>query len=413
MAEDTSYPAADRSQRQIALIAGGALALALVLFAIWYFIIRTPMAPAFSGLKPADASLIVDELKRQKTPYELTDDGATILVPSTAVDAARIGILGGDLPLKGTVGFELFSKSDMGLTEFAQKINYQRALQGELARTLMSMSTIDTARVHITLPESGVFKDDHRPAKASVTITPRIGASVDGRSIIGIQRLVASAVDELDAANVVVLDSSGRQLSADMPMAESAPVNGANGGAIEQAYAAQVRATAMQLVNDPGMRVTVWAPADAAVQPQGEGPAASARAKRQFPLRITLALATTPGPDLHDRLAALLVGAIGYDPALGDSLTLVRLPAPMPYDVGTPIAAATGAPAKTADWQAGASGLGSLGWLAALACLALLLAVLAGRRLRHRAMTPAARDSFAARLRELLDEDERLRGGRA
>jgi flagellar M-ring protein FliF len=149
---------AARNRRQLILIGAGAIALAVLIFLLWLLVLRTPMVPAFTNLKATDAALIVDELKRQNVPYKLENDGATVLVPQDQVDAARLGILGGDLPLKGTVGFELFSKSDMGLTEFAQKINYQRALQGELARTLMSMSTVESARVHITLPETGVFR---------------------------------------------------------------------------------------------------------------------------------------------------------------------------------------------------------------------------------------------------------------
>ncbi len=410
MAEDINQSIFPGSRRQLSLIGGGALALAVAILAIWFLVIRTPMETVFSGLKPADASLIVDELKRQKTPYELGDDGATIKVPSDQVDATRVAILGGDLPLKGTVGFELFSKSDMGLTEFAQKINYQRALQGELARTLMSMTNIESARVHITLPESGIFQDDHRPAKASVTITPKMGATVDGRTTVGVQRLVASAVEDLDAANVVVLDAAGKQLSADTSDLMSEASGTAGAGAIEQAYSGQVRRAIMQLVNDPAMRVTVMAPANAEIIAKGVGPATAQSGERSFPLRIAVALTNGPSPDLREKLVPLLQSLIGFDAALGDSLTLIRLPAASPYQVNTPVATTSGPMRTPADWSGRSSATAILWWMIACAVLVVAAALLAFRHFARREMTVAQHQSFAARLRELLDEDERLSG---
>jgi flagellar M-ring protein FliF len=413
MAAETSTNGFTGNRRQITQIAGGALLLALIIFMLWYFVLRTPMAPAFTELKTADASLIVDELKKQKLPYKLDDNGATILVPSDQVDATRLAILGGDLPLKGTVGFELFSKSDMGLTEFAQKINYQRALQGELARTLMSLSNIESARVHITLPESGIFQDDHRPAKASVTIAPKLGATIDAPTITGVQRLVASAVEDLDAGNVVVLDGTGKQLSADMSDLGAQPMANGETGGIAQAYSAQVRAVALQLVNDPAMRVTVWAPADAQVTPSGPDSGSAAKIARHFPLRITIALSGGSPPELHDRLATVLQSSIGFDPTQGDTLTLVRLPTASPYQLGPPIASATGVTQSGNGWGKSEVASQGLWWIIALALLTAAIIFFALRLSRTRAMSSKDRDSFAVRLRELLDQDERLRSEQA
>ncbi|MFT4025402.1 MAG: flagellar basal-body MS-ring/collar protein FliF [Novosphingobium sp.] len=384
-----------QGRRQMILIAAGALALAGVIFLLWLLVLRTPMEPAFTKLKPADAALIVDELKRRKVPHRLENDGATILVPADQVDATRIGILGGDLPLKGTVGFELFSKSDMGLTEFAQKINYQRALQGELARTLMSLATVDSARVHITLPETGVFQEDHRPAKASVTITPKLGAVVDGNAVIGIQRLVASAVEDLDAANVVVLDSGGKQLSAEPNVAAAEGTR--DGG--DPVQAAKVRQVVTQLVTDPALRVAVVVPAKRADTPA---------AGTAHPIRVTLTFSVAPPPNLRDRAVPLLQGAIGFDAAAGDSLEIVQLPPSSPYQVGRPMASAVGRPAGALWDQDETPGLG-LGWIAAAVLLAVGIAVLASPLARpmFRRRPPA---DFAARLGHLLDEDEARHG---
>lgn len=385
-----------RNQRQLILIGAGAVALAALIFLLWLLVLRTPMVPGFTNLKAADASLIVDELERQKVPYKLADDGSTVLLPQDQVDAARIGILGGDLPLKGTVGFELFSKSDMGLTEFAQKINYQRALQGELARTLMSMSTVESARVHITLPETGVFREEHRPAKASVTVTPKLGALVDGRAVMGIQRLVASAVEDLDASNVVVLDAGGKQLSAEPLGTATDPAAMSSAGSAEQSYAAQIKPVLMQLVADPAMRVTVIMPpkrndANAAAPPH--------------PFRIMLALAVPAPVDLRAKAVPLLQSAIGFDLAAGDSLEIVQLPPSSPYQVGTPIASAVGLAAPGAPWSRGKPHALGIGWILAAVTAAIAAAVLLsplGRPLLRR-HDPSA---FAARLRQLLDPEE-------
>lgn len=403
---DAAPSALAANPRQVMLVGAGALVLAAALFALWFFMLRTPMVPAFTDLKAADAALIADELKRQKLPYELADGGKTILVPRDAVDSARISILGRDLPLKGTVGFELFSKSDMGLTEFAQKINYQRALQGELARTLMSLSEIETARVHITLPKAGIFEDNHRPAKASVTLVPKRGATIDAPAIIGIQHLVASAVEDLDDADVVVIDGSGKQLSAEVSDRAAS-----GGSAIERFYADAVRDAALQLLDDPAMRVTVRAPLDATVPPPMAN--ATGAPRRSFPLHITVRLGDQADAGLRNRLAARLESTIGYDPATGDTLRLIARAADVP-PAAKPVASAAfaGAAADRVNsgqvraWQWFLWGLVGAAAVAAAAFFV--------RRARpRRRLSEAERLSFASRLRDLLDEEERLSGGTA
>ena len=146
---------------QIALAGVTALLIVGLLVGGW-LLTRPKYEVLFRDLRPADAATIVDQLEKNKTPYRLDDGGATILAPAARIDETRLAIMGADLPLKGTVGFELFNKSDMGLTEFAQRINYQRALQGELSRTLMTIDAVDTARVHLTLPEPSIFRADRK-----------------------------------------------------------------------------------------------------------------------------------------------------------------------------------------------------------------------------------------------------------
>ena len=190
------------------------LGLGLLLVALFAWAVYGVMTPAyqtlFRNLRPQDAATITAELDKQKLKYRLDDGGATILVPESQVHSARIKVLGKDLPLSGTVGFELFNNADLGLTEFAQKVNYQRALQGELARTIMSLEVVESARVHLTMPESGYLRRAGSKPKASVAISLKAAAPLDKSTVRSIQRLVAAAVPDLELADVAVVGQSAQ-----------------------------------------------------------------------------------------------------------------------------------------------------------------------------------------------------------
>jgi flagellar basal-body M-ring protein/flagellar hook-basal body protein fliF len=208
--------------QQIALVAVGIASICVLLGSIWYFALRVPYGVLFSGLRPSDAAAIVSDLDRKKIPYRLADGGATILVPADIADRTRLNVTTDDVPLKGTTGFELFDKSDMGLTDFAQKINYQRALQGELERTIQTLDGVDSARVHLSLGEDRIFRDDQVPPKASVMVRMQKGSTLSISTAQGIQHLVAAAVPNLDAANVVILDEKGRIVESPAPLKNTA-----------------------------------------------------------------------------------------------------------------------------------------------------------------------------------------------
>ena len=197
---------------KLALGLGAALVLALAVgAAVWA--LREDYQPLFAQLDPRDASAITAELERLKVPYRVGEDGATVLVPADSVHATRLKIMGEGLELKGTVGFEIFNNTDFGMTEFAQKINYQRALQGELARTIMALEEVKSARVHLVLPEPGVLRRASVRAKASVILVTRNERRLQSAQIQGIQRLVAAAVADMDPSAVTVLDQQGVALS--------------------------------------------------------------------------------------------------------------------------------------------------------------------------------------------------------
>jgi flagellar M-ring protein FliF len=164
----SAKPAFER--RQI-IVAAAVFACVLVVLAVAYFLfLRPEYRVLYANLRATDASAIVAELDARGIAYRLRDGGTTILVSEDESDASRLAIAGSEAAAKGLVGFELFNESDMGLTNFAQKINYQRALQGELVRTIMMIDGVESARVHLAIPERALFRGERSLPKAAVTI---------------------------------------------------------------------------------------------------------------------------------------------------------------------------------------------------------------------------------------------------
>lgn len=177
------------------------------------FFLRTDYQILFSNLSPQDANAMVTELERIKVPYKLEADGSTILVDKDSVHKTRIKLMGKDLPLHGTVGFELFNNSDFGMTEFAQKINYQRAMQGEIARTILSLNEIESARVHLAFPEEALFKKNQNRTKAAISLVVKKGSQLHPEQVAGIQRLVSAAVPSIQTQDVTIVDQRGVALT--------------------------------------------------------------------------------------------------------------------------------------------------------------------------------------------------------
>jgi len=198
--------------RRIGLIVGAiAIVGATTLAGIW--LLRANEQVLFSGLSPQDAAVMMAELDRMKVPYRLADEGATILTEADVVHKTRLKLMGKELPLHGGVGFELFNAGDFGMTEFAQKVNYQRALQGELTRTILSIADVKSARIHIALAEDGLFKRADNKPKASVTIALKDGHTLTPEQTAGIQRLVAASVPGLISQDVTIVNEQGIALT--------------------------------------------------------------------------------------------------------------------------------------------------------------------------------------------------------
>lgn len=191
----------------------GLIAIVLGTAALAWWLLRADYQVLFSDLKPQDAAAMSAELDKLKIPYRFDEAQGALLVDKAQVLPTRLKLMGQDMPLQGAVGFELFNNTDFGMTEFAQKINYQRALQGELTRTILSLSEIRDVRVHLALPEQGLFKQAQSRPKAAITITLRDGQYLRPEQVNGIQRLVAAATPGMTAQDVTVVDRQGVALS--------------------------------------------------------------------------------------------------------------------------------------------------------------------------------------------------------
>lgn len=195
------------------LLLGLALLVAATVAAFWWLL--TPRQQLlFGGLRQNDAAEIVQSLNEWKVPHSIVDGGSAITVPEDAVYQTRMRLVSAGVPRGGHVGFELFDDSDFGVTEFAQRVNYQRALQGEIERTIAALPGVQTARVHLTIRRPGLFVGEKEASKASVALTLKPGEALSRQQIHGVRSLVAAAVEGLSVQNVAVLDSDGALLAA-------------------------------------------------------------------------------------------------------------------------------------------------------------------------------------------------------
>lgn len=193
------------------IIAGSVIVLVVIGFAVmFYWANKTEFQPLYTGLASEDASGIVDKLKEMKVPYKLKNNGSAIIVPSDVVHETRLNLAGQGLPKGGGVGFEIFDKTEFGTTEFVQQINYKRALQGELSRTIEKFQEVEEARVMIVMPKDSVFVEDTKPASASVLL--RLTNEIAETNIDAVVNLVSGAVKDLPPERITVTDTSGRIL---------------------------------------------------------------------------------------------------------------------------------------------------------------------------------------------------------
>jgi len=237
------------SKQRLLLLGGAALTLGLL-----GLLVRQLATPTYkvllNGLTPADAQSIAGQLAAKQIVYQVDAAGTTVSVAADQLDAARLEVASQGMPHSGRLGFEIFDKVSWGQTEFDEKVNYQRALEGELERTIQQLRDVEAARVHLVLPADSVFIDRQRTAKASVILKQRRGA-LSAEAQLAIARLVAGAVDGLSPDHVAVIDADTNR-----PLGQPGGDASAAGGLDEQ-LTRRLLATLSPIVGTEHVRASV------------------------------------------------------------------------------------------------------------------------------------------------------------
>lgn len=187
-----------------------ALAFAIAVIAgAWLWTKEPPYAVLFASLSEKDGGQIITTLQQQNVPYKFTEGGGAIMVPGTMVHDVRLRLASQGLPRGGLVGFELMENQKLGISQFAEQINYQRGLEGELARSIQSLAAVRGARVHLAIPKQTAFLRDEQKPSASVLVNLYAGRTLEANQVAGIVHLVSSSVPQLHPSNVSVIDQDG------------------------------------------------------------------------------------------------------------------------------------------------------------------------------------------------------------
>jgi flagellar M-ring protein FliF len=261
--------------RQLATIAIVAIAVVAGVMGFSHWERESGMRPLYTGLAPEDASAIVQKLHEAGVDYRIANNGTELLAPEDKVPELRLEMAGLGLPKTGRIGFEIFDKTNFGITDFAEHVNYRRALEGELERSVMAISDVQQARVHVTLPKDSVFTDAREPAKASVLVGLRPGTRLSSANVVAITNLVSSAVEGLAPESVSVVDMSGNLLSRPRREGQSDGTQSTEAGleykqAIEHDLAAKIASTLEPLLGPDKFRTGVSADIDMTSGEQSE-----------------------------------------------------------------------------------------------------------------------------------------------
>jgi len=203
----------------------------------------------YTALAPEDAAAVTQKVREAGIEYRLDETGSTIMVPSASIAEARLALAGAGLPHSGRIGFELFDRANLGASDFTEQVNYRRAIEGELERTVATLAEIDQARIHITFAKESVFLDSKSPAKATVVLKLKRTGVLPQSSVIAIANLIASSVDGLAPESVAVIDGSGRLLNRPRPGDMSGDANAAWGADANLDYRRQLESEMLTKIN--------------------------------------------------------------------------------------------------------------------------------------------------------------------
>ncbi len=196
------------------LMLGGSVVLTIgLLFVLLFFLNEPTYTTLYSGLSQEDASKVVDYLNNQKILFKLEDNGQSIKVQKEKVYELRLTLAGKGVPSSGVIGYEIFDKTTMGMSDFMQKLNYKRALEGELARTIQKQDGVEGVRVHIAIPQKTIFKEEEKNPTASVVLKLRNNSTPSKENINAITNLLCGSVEGLLQSKVSIIDTRGRVLN--------------------------------------------------------------------------------------------------------------------------------------------------------------------------------------------------------
>ncbi len=240
----------DATKKMGFIIVACLIAAAMTGIVVWAS--KTRYDVLYTDLNKEDARKIAIILEEKKIPYQTSNDGKTLSIPEDLVGVWRLEIAKLGTSFSGTVGYEVFDKQSFGTTSFVQKVNKQRALEGELVKSIMYIQGVKRARVHITIPESSPFVSEKKAPTASVVLELNNGVSLTPGEIKGVASLVSSSVEEMRAENVVILDDRGKKLSENIgdPMTATTANRMALEGQINQKYERQIEEILGKVVGD-------------------------------------------------------------------------------------------------------------------------------------------------------------------
>lgn len=201
-----------KADPKVPLMVAGAAAIAVIV-ALFLWMRSPDYRVLLSNLSAKDGGDIVSQLTQMNMPYQLADNGSAILVPADRVHELRLKLAQAGLPKGGNTGFELLDKEQFGISQFSEQVNYQRALEGELSRTIESLSPVQTARVHLAIPKPTLFVREQKSPTASVTVGLLPGRALDEGQISAIVHMVSGSVSGLTSSNVIIVDQTGRLLT--------------------------------------------------------------------------------------------------------------------------------------------------------------------------------------------------------
>src|SRR5688572_17399828 len=199
--------------QQKLVLAGSGAAVLIMMWVLVFFVNRVEYQTLYSDLDPQEAQSIVQKLASLKVPYELSEDGRTIRVSADKLSEVRIQLASEGLPESGRIGFEIFDRTNFGLTNFQEQVNYQRALEGELGRSIMTLAEVEAARVHLVLAKESLFQSSDDQTKASVILKLKNGRNLSAAAAQDIVNMVAASVKGLSVEKVTLIDFRGRVLS--------------------------------------------------------------------------------------------------------------------------------------------------------------------------------------------------------